>query len=144
MIPLRRQTNKAMKSSFKNNMEKTGFITLTMTVGEKQLCFLVDTGSNQNSLSTSAFEEVKDFAKEVSRITIYGFEGVPYDQLLVEVPYQCGVMTAKDHFFIMSDSPFNSVEKQCGVRISGLLGYTFLARHKVQIDYESMELTLHD
>ena len=133
-----------MKSSFKNNMEKTGFITLTMTVDDKQLCFLVDTGSNQNSLSKSAFEEVKELAKEVSRITIYGFEGVPYDQLLVEVPYQCGVMTAKDYFFIISDSPFNSIEKEFGVRISGLLGYPFLARHKAQIDYESMELTLHD
>ena len=125
-------------------MEKIGFITLTMTMGEKQFCFLVDTGSNRNSLSSVAFDEVKDIAKEVSHITIYGFEGIPYDQLLVEVPYQCGTLTAKDHFFIMSDSPFNAIEKESGVRISGLLGASFLARHGAQIDYGSMELTLHD
>lgn len=131
-----------MKKSFKKNMMKSGFITLTAMLGDKRFCFLIDTGSNQNCVTQAAYKEVFDIAKEVSRIDIYGVDGKPQEELLIELPYKCGRIESRDLFFVMSGNPFDAVSDQYGVNLSGILGFSFLKRHKAKIDYETMELIL--
>ena len=129
-----------MTSTFKDNANKVGFVTLKVNVGEHEYCFLVDTGSTQNGITNELYEENAPICKVISNVTVTGMDGATIEQILVGMPYQCSSISSMGRFFVMTSNVFKSVENEIGLKLDGILGIPFLFKHKVVIDYASKEL----
>ena len=131
-----------MKNSFNDSANKVGFVTLKVSVGEREYCFLVDTGATQNGITSKLYEENAHLCEVLSNISVTGVDGTTAEQLLVGMPYQCSTISSRGMFFVMTSNVFQSMEKEIGFKIDGILGSPFLFKHKAVIDYSSQELHL--
>ena len=131
-----------MKRKFRKNLMKTGLVTTKIYVGERQYCFLVDSGSSQNSVAEEVLEENEAFSKAVAKTSVVGVDGNPSDYYLIEMEYRCASIASSDRFFVMSSKAFKAIEEETGIKLSGILGNPFLFKHKAVIDYSTMELRI--
>ena len=131
-----------MVSKFKDNANKAGFVTLKVNVGKREYCFLVDTGSTQNGITSELYEENAPLCKVIANVTVTGVNGATVEQVMVGMPYQCSSICSSGRFFVMTSNVFQSVEEEIGLKLDGILGSPFLFKHKAVIDYSSMELHL--
>lgn len=137
-----------MKQSFKESIEKLQLPVITLNVLGIDLVFLVDSGSNRNHISDTAFDILKEtemykdnFSDYRIQNSLTGVEGNASIQEQVALGYFLDGKGYAARFGIMSGELFDSMEKECGIKLSGILGTNFLFCHKIVINYA--ELTLY-
>lgn len=118
-----------------------GIVIIRSTIDDSKdtLNFILDTGSGGISLDSSTVEELQ-LTKENSDKTIKGIAGIK------KVPYTnnhslnfTGLKVDSLNFHINNYDLLTSVY---GVKIDGIIGYSFLSRYIVAINYDRQELEI--
>lgn len=133
-------TEKAkLLTRFNFKMLTGGIIILKGTVGDRpdSLNFVLDTGSGGISLDSGAVEFLRLPAVESDR-TIRGIAGIRkvkfVKNLVLHIP---GLKTENLDFHINNYDILTSVY---GMRIDGIIGYSFLSRYIVKVNYDNYSI----
>lgn len=127
--------------SFKESMDLTDLPVITFTQGDQKLNFLLDTGSNASHINKG----LVDNGTVIVSITgnnqsLYGMNGLPIniDKCLMEFKYKD--TTFKSEFLINDLSlAFETVKRDSGVQIHGILGNKFFQEHKYILDFDNLK-----
>lgn len=129
-------------TKFPFKMLTGGIIILSATVSNypDSLTFILDTGSGGISLDSGTTARMKIPTKPSDR-TIRGIAGIrkvhfAYDHTL-HLP---GLAIDSLDFHINDYDILSSVY---GIKIDGIIGYSFLSRYIVRINYDSMQISVH-
>jgi aspartyl protease/PDZ domain-containing protein len=108
--------------------------------GSDPIGFILDTGADENVINTprlAAFG-LKTYGKTEAT---GGGGSAEYDYATGATFTLPGVKLRNQHVAVLDQT---GLERALGVPLGGLLGYDFLSRFVVEIDYEKKLLTLHD
>ena len=123
-------------------LSHTGLPLLIVKAQAKNLCFLLDTGSNINVLD----KRVAEFFQLSGRTTQqqqFGIDGTLQTTDVVEMTFSLEEREYKADFSVMDlSSAFGKVEDETGIQIHGLLGCSFMEQQKWILDFENLTLCL--
>jgi hypothetical protein len=108
--------------------------------GRPPIGFILDTGANENCIQSTRLADfgLTTYAKTAATggggATDYGFTR----DVTLTLP---GVTLREQHAAVVDQT---GLERALGVPLGGLLGYDFLSRFVVEIDYAKKLMTLHD
>ena len=121
---------------------KVGLPLLIVKAQAKNLCFLLDTGSNINVLD----ERVAEFFRLPAGSTQhrqFGIDGTLQITDVVKLTFSLEEREYKADFSVMDlSSAFGKVEEESGIQIHGLLGCSFMEQQKWVLDFEKLCLSI--
>ena len=108
----------------------------------KNLCFLLDTGSNINVLDKREAEFFQLSGGTVQQQQ-FGIDGTLQITDVVKLTFSLEEREYKADFSVMDlSSAFGKVEAESGIQIHGLLGCSFMGQQKWVLDFENLTLCL--
>ena len=108
----------------------------------KNLCFLLDTGSNINVLDKRVAEFFQ-LSGGTAQQQQFGIDGELRTSNIVEFSFFLEEREYKADFSVMDlSSAFGNVEEESGIQIHGLLGCSFMEQQKWVLDFENLTLCL--
>ena len=103
----------------------------------KNLCFLLDTGSNINVLDKRVAEFFQ-LSGGTAQQQQFGIDGT-LQTTDVELTFSLEEREYKADFSVMDlSSAFGKVEEESGIQIHGLLGCSFMEQQKWVLDFEKL------
>lgn len=137
-IEYRRYTINKRKISFKESMDLADLPVITMYQGENKFNFLLDTGSNDSFISKTTSRKLKGaYSKIECSITGMGND----------VASRCCITTLQykdisfECEFVVSpalNEAFETIKKESGVSIHGILGTKFLQKYRYILDFNEL------
>ena len=124
-----------MNFPLKPGLEKVS-LPLIATSGEKlkNLCFLIDTGSDSNIIFDFVYNHYKD---EFALLP----EGHYTTNPIIEGTLNIGGTDYTSRFIVLNASDtVKNVQDEFGIQIHGILGIEFLVKNKWIIDFEKLEV----
>lgn len=119
-------------------LQKTGLPLLIVKAQAKNLCFLLDTGSNINVLDKKVAEFFQ-LSGGTAKQQQFGIDGTLQTSAVVELAFCLGKREYKADFSVMDlSSAFGKVEEESGIQIHGLLGCSFMEQQKWVIDFDKL------
>jgi len=99
----------------------------------KPMLFLIDTGSFDNMLSTTAARQVSDLLADTTGVNVRGLSG-PVDRVYrAKAKVQFGHLANKDLRMLTLD--LSKISTGTGTEVSGILGFDMLSVMDLKIDY---------
>ena len=124
--------------SLNSILSKLGLPLLIVKAQAKNLCFLLDTGSNINVLDKKVAEFFQLSSGTVQRQQ-FGIDGTLQITDVVEMTFSLEEREYKAAFSVMDlSSAFGKVEEESGIQIHGLLGCSFMEQQKWILDFEKL------
>lgn len=121
-------------------MEASHIVFKARLNGREPIGFILDTGADENVINTPRLAEFG--LKTYSGTTATGGGGsAEYDYATGATFTMPGVELRNQHVAAIDQS---GLERALGIKLGGLLGYEFISRFVVEIDYEKKLMTLHD
>jgi hypothetical protein len=119
-----------------------GIITLKAKVGNypDTLNFILDTGSGGISLDSTTTERLK-IKTELSDRTIRGIAGIRQVRFAYNMKLHLPKLTVDSLNFHIND--YEVLTSSYGEKIDGIIGYSFLSRYIVKIDYDSSRIYVY-
>jgi len=118
-----------------------GHITLTATInGERKALFILDSGASMNLYDKAALAGLH--IEEVGAIPAQGVSGFDQVSLVQTDSVQIGELTLLGQVGGVIDLGWLAAMQDTSYVFGGLLGYDFLSRFPVMIDYKKNELTV--
>ena len=123
-----------MKQIVRNSIRIVGIPIIRLEIMGKECCFVVDSGSSVNLISSSLKQIV-----EPKQISIGSFEtsviggDVVKDSVYV-LPYTIDGEQYTDEFGFVSEKTFEGFE-ECGIKVYGLIGTPFMCKHRIIVDF---------
>ena len=137
-----RETNSKIDSymSFRESMDLTELPVVTFYQGDTKINFLLDTGSNNSIINEKALKELKIKHKNLNiKTATTGVDGEDVEGYKVEVEFNYKGYFFLYHFQIMNISKaFDSIKKETGVTIHGILGNQFFKQYSYILDFEKL------
>lgn len=128
--------------SLNSILSKLGLPLLIVKAQAKNLCFLLDTGSNINVLDKKVAEFFQLSSGTVQRQQ-FGIDGTLQITDVVEMTFLLEEREYKAAFSVMDlSSAFGKVEEESGIQIHGLLGCSFMEQQKWVLDFEKLCLSI--
>jgi hypothetical protein len=108
--------------------------------GRPPIGFILDTGADQNVINSTRLEEfgLKTYAKTM---TSGGGNSAEYTYAYGATFTLPGVELRNQHVSAIDQT---GLERALGVKFGGLLGYDFISRFVIEIDYQNQMIALHD
>ena len=104
----------------------------------KNLCFLLDTGSNINVLDRRVAEFFQ-LSGGTAKQRQFGIDGELQTTDVVKLAFSLEEQEYKGNFSVMDlSSAFGKVEEESGIQIHGLLGCSFMEQQKWILDFEKL------
>ena len=104
----------------------------------KNLCFLLDTGSNINVLDKRVAEFFQ-LSGGTAQQQQFGIDGTLQITDVVKLTFSLEEREYKADFSVMDlSSAFGKVEEESGIQIHGLLGCSFMEQQKWVLDFEKL------
>lgn len=104
----------------------------------KNLCFLLDTGSNINVLDRRVAEFFQ-LSGGTAKQRQFGIDGELQTTDVVKLAFSLEEQEYKANFSVMDlSSAFGKVEEESGIQIHGLLGCSFMEQQKWILDFEKL------
>lgn len=132
----RRKTEQAI--SFKQGFDLTELPIVTFYQGSKKLNFLLDTGSNNNIINSSALEQVEALTVDKAS-NLYGIGGRTTNNSMCQITFS---YRDRDYTFdyIVADmsSPFQALKQEFGVTVHGIIGSRFFNHYKYILDFDEL------
>lgn len=124
--------------SFQGSMDLTGLPIVTLYQGEKKIYFLLDTGSTDCVINESCLKEFKHKMLDVVA-NHEGLEGIKQQvkACLINVYYKDKGYECPCLIRNMS-KVFNSIKKETGVTVHGILGSKFFNEFKYVLDFDKL------
>lgn len=123
-------------------LSHTGLPLLILKAQAKNLCFLLDTGSNINILDKKVAEYFRLPAGSTQHRQ-FGIDGTLRTTNVVEMTFSLEEREYKADFSVMDlSSAFGKVEEESGIQIHGLLGCSFMEQQKWVLDFEKLCLSI--
>ena len=124
--------------SFQNSMDLAELPVVTFRQGDKKINFLLDTGSNNCVIDSNILKNIDHKMLDVET-NILGLEGnaqktgvctikMSYKDKEYEYPYVIQDMSAA----------FDSIKKETGVTVNGMLGSKFFNEFKYVLDFDEL------
>lgn len=135
-----RETNNKIDSymSFRESMDLTELPVVTFYQGDKKINFLLDTGSN-NSLINAYCGLNINFEGIENETEIYGINGETIKAKGAEIEFSYKNFIFKYQFQICDlTKTFESIKKETGVTIHGILGNQFFKQYSYILDFEKL------
>ena len=104
------------------------------------LNFILDTGSGGISLDSSTCARIKIPTKESDR-TIRGIAGIRKVRFAYDHTLRLPGLNVDSLDFHIND--YDILSSVYGEKIDGIIGYSFLSKYIVHIDYDTMEIAVH-
>lgn len=128
--------------SIKGSVLKHGFPLIKMTIFGKRYNFVLDTGATVNVLDSSVLADIP-VGENVDLKEGQGFMGAgdvaQRDTQVCTLPMTYNKQQFSEKFQIANLSEmFDSIEKEEGIRIHGMLGSGFFKKHQWSIDFDKM------
>ena len=128
--------------SLNSILSKFGLPLLIVKAQAKNLCFLLDTGSNINALDKRVVEFFQ-LSKGTAQQQQFGIDGTLRTTNVVEMTFSLEEREYKADFSVMDlSSAFGKVEEESGIQIHGLLGCSFMDQQKWVLDFEKLCLSI--
>lgn len=125
---------------FQYSLSQTGLPLLIVKAQAKNLCFLLDTGSNINVLDRRVAEFFQ-LSGGTAKQRQFGIDGELQTTDIVELAFSLEEQEYKANFSVMDlSSAFGKVEEESGIQIHGLLGCSFMEQQKWILDFENLIL----
>ena len=123
-------------------LPQIGLPLLIVKAQAKNLCFLLDTGSNINVLDKRVVEFFQ-LSSGTAQQHQFGIDGTLRTTNVVEMTFSLEEREYKAAFSVMDlSSAFGKVEEESGIQIHGLLGCSFMEQQKWVLDFENLTLCL--
>ena len=124
--------------SFQNSMDLAELPVVTFRQGDKKINFLLDTGSNNCIIDSNILKNIDHKMLDVET-NILGLEGNAQKTGVCTIK-----MTYKDkeyeYPYIIQDmsAAFDSIKKETGVTVNGMLGSKFFNEFKYVLDFDEL------
>ena len=119
-------------------LPQVGLPLLIVKAQAKNLCFLLDTGSNINVLDRRVAEFFQ-LSGGTAKQRQFGIDGELRTTDIVELAFSLEEQEYKANFSVMDlSSAFGKVEEESGIQIHGLLGCSFMEQQKWILDFEKL------
>lgn len=127
------RVRKGQVFNIKNSIELTGIPVITLYQNDKKYNFMLDTGSNVSYIDKNAGLEVSELlgvdsflsaTSDGNRCTVHSIE-LYYDNKSFVIPVR-----VTDFY-----NQFDTIKKEFGVGLSGILGGDFLSKYSYVLDY---------
>jgi hypothetical protein len=123
-------------------LTKANLPLIPTTIQDKNLCFLLDTGSNHNIIDKAVYSHFKDISEPIGEYAHFGIEGNQEQSITVKMPFSFEGYTFNPIFSIVNlDKAFSKIKDESGIPIHGLLGNRFFIEHGWILDFDKMELS---
>ena len=130
------------KISLQQCLIRIGLPFIIIKAQAKNLCFLLDTGSNINVLDKKVAEFFQLSSGTVQRQQ-FGIDGTLQTTDVVKLTFSLEEREYKADFSVMDlSSAFGKVEEESGIQIHGLLGCSFMEQQKWVLDFEKLCLSI--
>lgn len=128
------------KICLQQSLIQIGLPLLIVKAQAKNLCFLLDTGSNINVLDRRVAEFFQ-LSGGTAKQRQFGIDGELQTTDIVELTFSLEEQEYKANFSVMDlSSAFGKVEEESGIQIHGLLGCSFMEQQKWILDFENLIL----
>ena len=125
-----------------HGLSKANLPLIPITIQDKTLCFLLDTGSNHNIIDKAVYSHFKDSSEPVGEYSHFGIEGNTEQNMTVKLPFSFEECNFTPIFSVVNmDSAFSKIHEESGIPIHGLLGNKFFIEHGWVLDFDKMELS---
>ncbi len=125
------------------SVSKIGLPLLILKSQAKNLCFLLDTGSNINVLDKKVAEFFQ-LSGGINQQQQFGIDGTLQTTDVVKLTFSLEEREYKADFSVMDlSSAFGKVEEESGIQIHGLLGCSFMEQQKWVLDFKELTLSLN-
>ena len=123
-------------------LTKANLPLIPITIQDKTLCFLLDTGSNINMIDKAIYSHFKDISEPIGEYIHFGIEGNQELNSTVKMPFSFEGCNYTPIFSVVDlDSAFSKIYEESGIPIHGLLGNKFFIEHGWVLDFDKMELS---
>jgi hypothetical protein len=121
-------------------MEANHIVFSVCVNGRPPIGFILDTGADQNVINSTRLEEfgLKTYAKTTAT---GGGNSAEYAYVAGATFTLPGVELRNQHVSALDQT---GLERALGVKFGGVLGYDFISRFGMEIDYQNQLITLHD
>lgn len=132
------KNNSFLSFSFSQGFKSPNIPIATFTQGDKELNFIIDTGSDDNVINKSALEDIEYKTLEHSG-TLAGVGGV-YDVGACEISFQHDGETFTTKFLVSDhlQEAFDNVRKAHAIPLHGMIGSKFLMSNNIILDFNNM------
>lgn len=129
-------------TSFRFKILTGGIVTLKAQVGDHKdtLNFILDTGSGGISLDSMTADQLQ-IKSEMSDRTIRGIAGIRQVRFAYNMKLHLPSLTVDSLNFHIND--YDVLTSAYGEKIDGIIGYSFLSRYIVKIDYDSLRIFVY-
>lgn len=118
-------------------LSKTGLPLIAVSIYNKNICLLIDTGSTMNLIDKKVHEYFKDKISVVSSSELIGIDGIKQSAERVNLNFTFEDTQYSTQFTIFDTSlVFHQIEKDSNIQIHGIIGNEFLVENEWIIDYE--------
>lgn len=130
------------KISLQQCLIRIGLPFIIIKAQAKNLCFLLDTGSNINILDKKVAEFFQ-LSGGTAQQQQFGIDGTLQTTDVVKLTFSLEEREYKADFSVMDlSSAFGKVEEESGIQIHGLLGCSFMEQQKWVLDFEKLCLSI--
>jgi len=130
---------------FSADINETGFPFITVTEGTfKGLCFLLDTGSENNILFKSAYKCVKKGMTLTNKqSTLMGIEGKENIVSIARANISfCGIEHHTSFLLVDAPDTVKGMFDKKGLTMAGIIGIDFMLAHRWVIDIAAQEVII--
>ena len=126
------------KMSFRESMDLTGLPIVTFKQGENKLNFVLDTGAFSSLLDARILDTIEHTPLEGTSVG-YGIDGKEHTMERVGLVLSYKDKEYSDAFRVLDMSrSFDSLKRDYGVTVHGLLSSSFFERYKYILDYNEL------
>lgn len=127
--------------SVRESLESTGLLVICIKCGKDYLCFLLDSGSNNNCIDMAAFSDKMHLLEDSNNaMNLYGMEGNSYscDRRILHLGDNMNYVI--EATVLPEANGLKAFSSQIGFTVHGILGLDFMKRTRCVLDMDNMKV----
>ena len=128
--------------SFKQGFTSPNLPIATFYQGDKEINFILDSGSDNNLINSSCLDQFKHAMHEKNESTTFRLSGVGGTQetSMCTLSFGCEEESYTANFLVTNlKDTFDGLKREHGIPIHGILGAKFLVQHNIILDFNKLE-----